>query len=92
MFGRLCHGRERRPLEPYGTLAPFLRMVAAGLTFVGALAGVVLLVAIQVPVLPLIAPSVVAGGGSLPVAMGVRWLAGAVRPNPISPVAVDFSA
>lgn len=37
MFGRLCHGNDRRPREPHGVLAPLLRTVACAAWFAGSL-------------------------------------------------------
>lgn len=34
---RVCHGRGRRPLEPYSAIAPLARAVGWGTIFVGAL-------------------------------------------------------
>ena len=87
MAGRLCPGRERKPLEPYGVLAPFLRMVAWALTFLSALVLLAGLVAVELGWHVVGAPVVVIVGTAPAVAFALRWFAGVARPAPIAPVA-----
>lgn len=85
MFGRLCHGRPRGPLEPYSAVAPFVRMLAWGALFVGALSGLVMIALIALRV-----PEPVAGAAGFVMvtapaaALPLRVLATACRPTPVS--------
>jgi hypothetical protein len=40
----VCHGRDRRSLEPYGVVAPFVRAAAWGAIFLGSLSFVTMIV------------------------------------------------
>ena len=80
ILGRLCHGKPRGPQEPYGTVAPLLRAVTAGLLFVAAVAGLVMTAAIAAGY---VTPAVVAmfvAGAAATVAGLARYVAHFTRP------------
>lgn len=85
MFGRLCHGRERQPLEPYGVAAPLLRMLACGALFVAASSGLLTVALVLVE-----APERVYGRASYVMVVGaatfvvLRVWAMFLRPSPVA--------
>lgn len=83
MVGLLCHGRDRRPREPHGVLAPLLRTVACAFWFAGSL---VLLAAVAtVPVhRPLAGLFALLATVPLMVAVCARTVAAMSRPEDVS--------
>jgi hypothetical protein len=77
---RLCHGGERRPREPIGPLAPFLRVLAWAVASITCVAVLVLAAVYALTGRPGIAMGVGAVAGVGPIAsLLLRYLAGDAR-------------